>query len=452
MPQEAVLDLVRKEVEDFLAMDVGSDEGLEILENQVRCLTRKIGESLLQHKLDVWVGKNRGGYMGQEIQTPEGVAQFERYESRRLQSYFGRLELSRAYYWRRGGLSRSRYAPLDQKLGLDERMATPALRRGLIMLGVELPFGRAERMLKELTGVEVSAKTISEATEDEGARIREQEAARAREAWIVFDGPSCHQAGKAHVGGGGDMKKWEGVEGPPVLYIQMDGGRVNTEEGWREPKIGVFFRGTDIVEVSKDRREILRKEYVGTMEGIEEFMKRIWETGHRWGAHKARNLIMLGDGAEGFQKRMAELFPEAIQILDWYHAVEHLWEVGRSLVGPERAAKWVKPYSDLLRAGKVGKVLERLRRLHPRRREAAKKVAELIGYYENNRERMKYDEFERLGYFIGSGSVESGVKNVVNMRMKGCGMIWGVDRADRMLHARATYLSQEQPGLEQLAA
>jgi len=454
MTNEEIVALITTEVEQFFCKDV-SAWGMEDLENDTRELVTRVGQAIFQHQLERRVEASQRGYRGPRLEVGDGrVAHFERYEVRELRSYFGLVALERAYYWIPGDGRREQIAPLDGELGLNEHEATPALQKGLEALGVEVPFTRAERLLQELTRVQVSARTIAEVTEDAGGRLRAEKQPRVEEAWGVFEGPSCAKAKQGLGTVAGDLGKWSTVEGPARLYIQMDGGRVNTEEGWREPKVAVLFRQQDVAAVSKDRHELVRKEYVGTMEGIEQFMKHVWEAGLRWGAHQAKEIIVLGDGAECFQRRAEELYPEAVQILDWYHASEHLWEVARALYGAEsaEAAKWAEPRIDKLRAGGVGEVLAELRQLRPRRREVAQKVAELIGYYESNRQRMKYDEFESKGYFIGSGSVESGVKNVVNMRMKGCGMKWNVDRADRMIHARAARLSTFEYPTKKLAA
>lgn len=454
MNDEAILQEVAKEVEFFLSLPPQGDD-LACMEDGVRDVAQKVGRVVLQALVDRRVAAARGGYRGSSVTTPDGrCARFERYEPREFVSYFGRVRLQRAYYWVAGATERGGYAPLDEELGLNDHEETPSLQRGLNALGVEAPFAKAARLLHEIARVDVSSRTIAEVTEDCGGDVRNETKARVAEAWKMFDGPTCHEVQQKEAWRRRERRRntdvyapWAKAAAPRVLYVQCDGGRVNTKEGWKEPKIGVFFSDDDRVAISKDRGELVRKEYVATMDSIEEFQQLVWEASLRWGSHKALKIIVLGDGAEGFQKRLEGLFPEAIQILDWYHAAEHLWEVGRELhgAGTPETKRWIDPLLTKLRAGGVEEVIATLKSLRPTTTTAREKIDDLIDYYTNNRNRMRYDEYESAGYFIGSGAVESGVKNVVNIRMKGCGMKWDIDRADRMLAARARYLSTALP-------
>jgi hypothetical protein len=454
MNDAAILQHVVADVEYFLTQ---SDENADLsdIEDRVRDVTRKLGCLLLQEKINRRVATSADGYRGNTVVAPDGRrARFERYEARDLVSYFGGVKLRRAYYWVAGADEHGGYAPLDVELGLNRHEETPALQRGLNALGVEAPFAKAERLLHELVRITVAPRTIAEVAEDCGGCVRAETNERTTTAWKVFEGPTCGDIKQKRAWRRGERRvsteayePWADAKAPRVLYVQCDGGRLNTKEGWKEPKVAVLFSDDDRVAISKERGELIRKEYVATMETIENFQQLVWEAGLRWGAHKSSKVVVLGDGAEGFQKRLEELYPEALQILDWYHAAEHLWEVGRELhgVGTPASKRWVKPLLDTLRAGGVEKVIATLSRLRPSRDEARKKVNELIAYYTSNQARMRYEEYESAGYFIGSGAVESGVKNVVNIRMKGCGMKWDIDRADRLLASRARYLSSALP-------
>jgi hypothetical protein len=454
MNDDAIIALITEDVESFFASPLAGAK-LDEMEDKARDIARSIQCRLLQEALNRRVASANDGYRGTVVTTPDGRrAQFERYEPRELTGYGGRVTLRRAYYWVVGADERGGYSPLDDELGLNDQEETPSLQRGLNALGVEAPFAKAERLLGELTRTTVAPRTIAEVTENCGGRIRAASEERVAEAWKVFEGPTCGKIRQKGSWRRGERRRaadsfapWAWARTPEVLYVQCDGGRVNTKAGWKEPKVAVLFADVDRVAISKERGELIRKEYVGTMGEIEPFQHQVWEAGLRWGAHKAKKIVVLGDGAEGFQKRLEELYPEALQILDWYHAAEHLWEVGRALygVGTDLTKAWVKPLLDELRAGGVESVIDKLKKLRPSKKEQREKIAELIGYYTSNRVRMRYNEYEAAGYFIGSGAVESGVKNVVNIRMKGCGMRWEHDRADRLLTSRARYLSSEVP-------
>jgi len=448
MNNKAILDSISSEVENFLQSDpAGLD--LETMENDVRELLKGLGQQIFQRRLEQRIELCRGGYLGQS-QVLEGgqTAFFERYEDRSLQSYFGKVKFRRAYYWIPGENERSGFVPLDMELGLNSHATTPALQKGLTALGVEAPFAKAGRLLTEIAMITVTPRTIEDVAEHAGRDVRTDMHEQQAKAWSVFDGPSCHTSKQKKGSVSGTLDEWASVPAPERLYLQMDGGRLNTTQGWKEPKVAVFFNGADVAEVSRERGEIIKKEYVASMADLDGFEKYIWEAGLRWGAPCAKEMIFLGDGAKGFQNRVGQLFPEAIQILDWYHAAEHLWELGRILhgMGTKKLKKWATPLLDLLWEGQVDAVLSKLRRMKPRRSEAKKCLRELIVYYKRNRQRMRYGKFRKKGYFIGSGAIESGVKNVVNVRMKGCGMRWNLDRADQLIHARAKYAIRHEDG------
>lgn len=450
MSTDDIFPQLRSLVESHLSSP--RSDSLEVIEDRTRRVTRELGRVLLQAQLDELSESAHHGYVGPRTTTPRGEsAEFERYQTRCLDSYLGEIRLTRAYYVVASAAKRGGFVPLDEQLGLGERKLTPSLQRGITMLGVELPFARAERLLTELTAAEVAPKTIADVTEAAGEQLSQAQQQRVEQAWRVFDGPSAAQAKKGRVPKAQRrpterLVEWSNAGAPERLYVQADGGRVNTTQGWKEPKVAVLFEAKGRIEISRERGELYAKEYVATMQDIGQFQRIVWEASLRWGALSARQIVVLGDGAEGFQKRLGELFPDAIQILDWYHATEHLWEFARALYGSDelRTKAWAEAKLKQLREGKVKTVLSALRKLELPD-DLRKQRDELVKYYSSNAKRMRYAEFEAEGIFIGSGAVESAVKNVVNNRMKGCGMRWDIRRADQLLTARARHLSSRIP-------
>lgn len=319
---------------------------------------------------------------------------------------------------------------------------------------------RGRRLFEQLSLVNLPEKRLQESGEALGEKLKQCKRAAAKTTL-----PMLRDASK----GVPDIPTSE-LDG--TLYVQMDGGRLNTTtEGWREPKVATVYWGHEVVDISKDRRSILQKEYVAVLGDADELTTRLWEVACRWKWWTAERIVVLGDGAPWIWNRAAELFPNAIQILDRYHAEEHIWDVGRQLYGGigkhkdkrgEKATKltakdiktrqWAKARVDEMEAGKVTSIVKNLRQLRPKRRAVCEAVENLIDYFEANRGRMKYNEYADQGLTVGSGTVESGIKNVVNQRMKGCGMRWAVDRAENMLHLRAAYLSDVGEGHQLLAA
>jgi hypothetical protein len=313
------------------------------------------------------------------------------------------------------------------------------MQRGIASLGVEMPFEKASTQLEELCRVSVSSSAIQEITQQEGQTIEEKSNANANHCWRVFEE--------------GEEPPLPSRRGPSRLYVQVDGGRVNTYQGWKEPKACLLYGDDDLVEVSHQRRELLRKEYVCTLFGVDHFEKLVWERALRLGSVNAKETVILGDGASWIWNRMPFLFPGSVEILDWAHALEHLWDTGKILYGEgtRKTKEWVKSLETLLWDGRVEEVIEELTeqlkatKAKTKDKSPKESLSSLINYYSNNQSRMRYSHFRSKGYHIGSGGIESGIKNLVNNRMKGCGMRWKIQRAERMLHLRAAYLSGRWP-------
>lgn len=162
-------------------------------------------------------------------------------------------------------------------------------------------------------------------------------------------------------------------------------------------------------------------------------------------------MVILGDGAEWIWNR-TWIFSRRCEILDFWHALEHAWSFARLQYGEgsKRAERWIHKIAEDLRAGKVQKVIARLEQLQPRNTDAKECLQELIGYYRDNACRMRYDEYLRLGYGIGSGAVESAHKQVVHARMRQAGMRWSEAGARRLLALRLLLLNGRWAMLDQL--
>jgi len=156
--------------------------------------------------------------------------------------------------------------------------------------------------------------------------------------------------------------------------------------------------------------------------------------------------VLLGDGAARIWEHVGGVLGEdTTHIVDWYHAMQHVWECGRALSGEGtgQTAAWVKKMANLLWNGEVRKILKRLKDEADRESEAEKRRAltGLIAYLTNQDARLAYDRFRARGLDIGSGQVESACKNVVAPRMKRAGMRWSPRGAQSTLSRRALYMS-----------
>jgi len=456
---ESIMSEMRREVESFVANITAETDVLDDVENAARDFAQRSGGVVFEAHIKACLEAQRYGHVGDTVElSGGGTAYFERYEERWVLCHLGRYRIKRAYYWDPRG--RSGAIPLDERWGLDEREPSPSLRKSIGMLSAEIPFARGRKLMKQMALLDLPEKRLQESGEALGERIQEQNRAEARAALPMLRDPNVGIPEVLPSARSG------------TLYIQMDGGRLNTTtEGWREPKVATLYWGDDVAEVSKDRRVILEKEYVAVLGDADELAERLWAAACRWEWWKAARVVVLGDGAPWIWNRASDLFPDATQILDLFHVEEHIWETARQLYGgagkqkdkgaavskkstakDRKTAAWAKARIAELKAGDIDAVVRNLARLRPSREEARESVATLSGYLGENRSRMNYAKHEADGLTVGSGSIESGIKNVVNQRMKGCGMRWAVDRAESMLNLRAAYLSDVGPAAECLAA
>jgi hypothetical protein len=284
------------------------------------------------------------------------------------------------------------------------------------LAGVIEPYEAAStELLGRLAGVAVSREKIQALVRAEGAR--------------AFAAPPVPAASAA----------------PSVepLTVAIDGGMIFVDGRWQEAKIGCVYDTADRV-VTPTRSTVTARQVVAVRGKPETLAAQLWPRAEAVGATQ-RRVVVLGDGAPWIWHLAAELFPRRVEILDWYHADEHVSAVARVLYGEgtEKARAWRQSQLDRLWIDEVDPVIEVLRCLGPHQRAAAKRTAveDLSRYLTTNRDRMRYQTFRAAGYAIGSGAVESAVSHVVQQRMKRVGMHWRSHGADAMLALRSVYRS-----------
>jgi hypothetical protein len=328
--------------------------------------------------------------------------------------------------------------PVDVELDIENTEFSPGVRRMHALVGQEAPFDHGRQQMKVLAGLEVTTKSVERTAEAIGADIAQREQTEIQKA-LQLDLPVV--AG----------------EPIPILYVQMDGtgipvvkketvGRQGKTEGQpahtREAKLGCVFTQTTWDQEGYPIRDPDSTTYTGAIETAEEFGKRIYLEAWKRGWSRALKQVVMGDGAEWIWNLAAEHFPGAIQIVDLYHARQHLWEVARKLFpndeGKQRA--WMKVHQKrLLDKGKIERLVSALRSIASEDPEVAKKIGKEADYFERNAERMRYPEFRRQHLFVGSGVIEAGCKTVIASRFKRSGMFWTVRGANAILALRCSY-------------
>ena len=246
-----------------------------------------------------------------------------------------------------------------------------------------------------------------------------------------------------------------------ILYVQMDGtgvpvvkketvGRQGKSAGQpahtREVKLGCVFSQTRWDKQGYSIRDPDSTTYTGAIESAEEFGRRIYAEAWGRGWSRALQKVVIGDGAEWIWNLVDLHFPGVIQIVDLYHARQHLWEVARRRFPNEEGKQkaWMKIHQKrLLDRGKIEKLVGALRSIESSNSELIEKIHTEADYFERNAERMRYPQFRRQHLFVGSGVIEAGCKTVVAYRLKRSGMFWTVRGANAILALRCCHLNGE---------
>jgi hypothetical protein len=293
----------------------------------------------------------------------------------------------------------------------------------------------AEQILQEIGGVPISDTSIWRQAQHWGEQIRVVETAQAKAAVGL---PQRGQVTRGQVP----------HERP--MGVGMDGGTIHVRgEGWKELKVGTVF---DIVQqrepdpVTHEATAVahaVHTSYVALLGGPETFGQRLWAEAVRREFSEASDQIALGDGAPWIWNLAGEHFGTSRQVVDWYHAKEHLYAAGNLLYGEgsAQAHRWVKGQETPLYQGHALQIATHLKELAKTHRRIAKSLRKEAGYFEHNERRMQYLETREDGFPIGSGMVESGIKQF-RTRFTGPGMRWSRTGAERVLPVRATILSQ----------
>ena len=231
------------------------------------------------------------------------------------------------------------------------------------------------------------------------------------------------------------------------LYLEVDGHLCPTREakpgpedqGYREAKAVLAFSGHAVAEVSKERHEILHKILQAQITDSEAFRTIFTEVYQHAGGARAAEVSVLADGARWIWGMVEGVLPQAIQILDFPHAKEYLWEAGELIYGEGSAlVAWVKKQETLRLEDKVEEVSAQLEHFV----DLAPALATSIHYFHQNTPRMRYGTYRQRGYFIGSGATESAGKQLAAGRIKGPGMRWNVAEVNALLTLRCMCLEQ----------
>lgn len=366
------------------------------------------------------------------------TARFKEMRAKSFLSVVGSVEVRRPYYLC-SHCSKGQH-PVDGGLGIAGLESSPGVRRMEAMVGAEMPFVPACEPMKVLAGLEVPAKAIERAAEAIGADIArrdQQEVDRAKQ--LVLPIVTRQTIPKIYV-------LMDGVQ-IPVVAAEAE-GRTSRTEGQRartrECKLGAVFTQTTVDKEGWPIRDPDSTTYVGAIEKAEEFGYRIYTEAWRRGWEWATDKVVIADGAVWIWNLADEHFPGAVQIVDLYHARQHLWDLAALLHPHDPAARKrrMTPMKDLLDHGRIELLVEWLRDIAAEQTDAnaglTKQVLIEAEYFATNMERMRYPAFREQGFFVGSGVIEAGCKSITGVRLKQSGMFWTVRGANAIVALRCS--------------
>jgi len=374
-----------------------------------------------------------------EIPCPCGQkARYREMRSRRILTVVGPVKFLRPWYLCRQ--CHHGQFPAETSFDIEGTDLSPGIRRMLALVGSEAPFDHGRRQMELLAGLEVTTKAVERTAEAIGGDIAGGERKEIQRA-VQLDLPVI-------VG-----------EPIPILYIEMDGtgipvvkketaGRQGKTEGrpayTREVKLGCVFTQTKCDKEGYPIRDPDSTTYTGAIENADEFGKRIYREAWQRGWNRAEKKVVIGDGAEWIWNNADLHFPGAIQIVDLYHARQHLWDVARRLHPNDdmNQKAWMRTHQKrLLDKGKIEKLVLALRSTGSTNPEVVDKLRIEADYFEKNVERMRYPKFRRQHLFVGSGVIEAGCKTVIGSRLKQSGMFWTLRGANAIIALRCCHLN-----------
>lgn len=338
------------------------------------------------------------------------IALSKQKRSRMVVTMAGTHEVSRrSYHCDRCG---KWLAPRDEKLGIGSGNYSVGVVALVAEVSAGFPFEAGEDFLARRFGLDLCYKQVQRLAERAGAVVCEREYNLALGVVSEGVGSICR-------------------EKPETLTMSADGVMVHSDGAWTEMKCASFLS------------EEYGRSTIATMERSEKFGDLLYLEAVRRGLHRAKRLVFVADGAMWIWNLVAHHFPEAVEIVDWYHATQHLWEIANAWYGDgtKKAKDWVKRNKTRLMEDGVERVISSIKQWQPKGEDKQKTKRENLHYFTTNANRMLYATFELNGFYIGSGSVESACKQYGG-RLKQSGMRWKRPGAEAIAHLRTAVLNK----------
>jgi hypothetical protein len=423
---EAVLNKMRKQLEEQIS---DQDQTLDQIEETATRIGRAVSQEV---ERQVTKQQNKRPRSPKQACSCGALVRYKGEQSRQIVTRNGVLTWKRACYY--CAACKKIWAPADKPLGLDAGSTTVQVREWSAYLCALLPFAQAATTLELLTHVGISAATLERISMSVGQSLR----AKQKE-----------EAEKHHL----DHLPESNIK-PRRLYISMDGVFAPLRDEWAkdgsrgalncrygECKVGVVYE--PLHDGQGRDHKVRTRAYVSTFESVDTFGPLMGTLAHQNGHHRAKEVVVLADGAKWIWQIAAKQFTGAVQIIDFFHACEHLANVAecRFGKGTEEGAGWLHARKEDLKQNRLTSVLDEIRAWKPRTQAKRKVRRDEYRYFYTNTERMRYQTFLERGYHIGSGVMEAGCKQNVTQRLKQTGMHWRQESAEAIVTLRSTQLS-----------
>src|ERR1700681_974888 len=421
-----------QEIETLLNRQAVEDLDLEALELAVRQQALQLAGAAVEQRLNADTSDERGSRTrcacGQE-------ARLVGRRSKQVQSVLGPLQLERAYY--HCSSCGHGFCPRDEHLGIENTSLSPALTRMIGTVGAMVSFQEGGELLTELAGVAVDAKQVERTAEALGKEIAEDERLHSepldslplpRTLYLGMDGTGIPLRAEELVGRTGKQPDGSAKTGEVKLCT------IGSAESLDEEGTPIRDEGSVTYSAALESARAL-----DTATARSPFAQRVWREATRRRFCQAPRRVVLGDGAPWIWNIADEQFPEAVQIVDRFHAKQHLSDLGKALYGPTapRAAQWAERRKEELDTGKFRVLLAAIRRQVSRSEDARR----CFHYFQTNRHRMCYPDFHAQGLCTSTGVVEAGCKVAIGTRLKRAGMHWTVQGSNAIIALRCAKLS-----------
>src|SRR6202162_2987016 len=423
---------VVQEIETLLNRQAVEDLDLEALELAVRQQALQLAGAAVEQRLNADTSDEQGARIrcgcGQEARV---VGR----RSKQVQSVLGPLQLKRAYY--HCSSCGHGFCPRDEHLGIENTSLSPALTRMVGTVGAMVSFQEGGELLTELAGVAVDVKQVERTAEAFGKEIAEDERLHSepldalplpRTLYLGMDGTGIPLRAEELVGRTGKQPDGSAKTGE-VKLCTIWSAESRDEEGIPIRDVGSVSYSAALESAST----------LDTAAQRSPFAQRVWREATRRRFCQARRRGVLGDVEAWIWNIAVDQFPGAVQIVDRFHAKQHLSDLGKALYGPTspRASHWADRRNGELDSGKFTTLLTAILRQVSRSEEARR----CLHYFQTNRHRMRYPEFHAQGLCTSTGVVEAGCKVVIATRLKRAGMHWTVRGSNAIIALRCSKLS-----------